>query len=93
MKFLLWFLCFTNLAHLVLPQRIRWVEHPEGCLGYWYCNSCGKTFDGCIHEPNPPRKNLKGELVRKTVSCYRIRVLSAREVRKELKQLNNLEPL
>ncbi len=81
---LLKFLCFTGLAHLVLPQKIRWVEHPEGCLGYWYCNWCGRTFDGCIHEPNPPRKNFP-----KRPSGNRIRVLSSREVRKELSKLDN----
>jgi len=90
--FMLWLLCFTHLSHLLtFEYRVNWVDHPEGKLGYWFCNLCGRTTDGCIHEPNPPRKNLKGELVPKTVSCNRIRSLSAREVRQELRKKYNGE--
>lgn len=57
--------------------HITWVDHPEGKLGFWYCPTCLKTFNGHIHKPNPPGY--------KTVSGIRIRNVIEEEVRSYVK--------
>lgn len=45
------FFCLVGL-HLHLFYHIKWIDHPEGKLGYWYCPTCLKPFDGYIHKPD-----------------------------------------
>lgn len=40
--------CFIGLH----SYRIKWIKHPEGMLGYWYCPICLNSFNGFIHKPN-----------------------------------------
>jgi hypothetical protein len=70
--------CFFGL-HLHLNYHIKWVDHPEGMLGYWYCPTCLTTFNGYIHE-----RNKDGG-----ASGWRIREASKTEVKNFLRRQND----
>ena len=73
--------CYLGL-HFHWFYCINWIDHPEGKLGYWYCQTCKTAFNGYIHKPNPPRNGVPA----KTVSAFRIRDVPKKEVKKFLKE-------
>ena len=62
--------CLIGL-HLHLYFKIKWIEHYEGMLGYWYCPTCFAAFNGFVHKLN-----------KDGASAYRIKELNKTEVRK-----------